>query len=235
MKRLHHRGVRAGALALALVVASGCAKKPEDEAKLAGKTTADFPQITADVFKPMDGGIALSPEEIMGRNAWNLWSAGNDHFWNRVAQDSYGLMDLLKTLDNRKYKRGERFKTTGLINQPGFRAATQPNEFGLWLDEPIEPEPAGIDEKVYGKASGVMGFRLFPNPEFDAKARQHWDGERFMNDPSYYNDNTLVRPFRVGVACGSCHIAPHPEFPSGRSGESTLGKSGFRDRQSIHP
>jgi hypothetical protein len=51
----------------------------------------------------MDGGIALSPEEIMGRNTWNLWSGGNQHFWNHVAQDSYGLMDLLKMLDNRKY------------------------------------------------------------------------------------------------------------------------------------
>jgi len=48
---------------------TGCWKnEPIDEAKAAGKTTADFPQITADIFKPMDGGIELSPEEIMGRN-----------------------------------------------------------------------------------------------------------------------------------------------------------------------
>ena len=147
---------------------AGCKKnEPDDEAKAAGLTTADFPQITADVFKPMDGGIDLSPEEIMGRNAWNLWSAGNEHFWNRVAQDSYGLIDLLKTLDNRKYQRGERFKTLGLVNQPGFRAASKPDEYGLWLDEQIEPEPAGIDKKVYGKPSGILGFRLFPNPDFD--------------------------------------------------------------------
>ena len=88
---------------------SGCEKnQPIDEAKAAGKTTSDFPQITADIFKPMDGGIDLSPEEIMGRNTWNLWSAGNQHFWNNAAQDSYGLMDLLKMLDNRKFSRGER-------------------------------------------------------------------------------------------------------------------------------
>ena len=106
----------------------------------------------------------------MGRNAWNLWSAGNEHFWNGVAQDSFGLMDLLKALDNRRYPRGERFKTLGLINEPGFRAATKADEFGLWLDEQTEPEPAGIDTKVYGKPSGVLGFRLFPNPDFDDKA-----------------------------------------------------------------
>ncbi|MDQ6622032.1 MAG: hypothetical protein M3Y86_00910 [Verrucomicrobiota bacterium] len=205
---------RSGCLAaLLLALAGGCSKQPEDEAKLAGLTTADFPQITADVFQPMDGGIALAPDEIMGRNTWNLWSAGNQHFWNRVAQDSYGLMDLLKTLDNRKYPRGQRFKTLGLVNEPGFRAASKPDEYGLWLDEQVEPEPAGIDQSTYGKPSGVLGFRLFPNPEFTAEARKKWDGNRWMNDPTYYNNNSLVRPYRVGVACGSCHISPLPTNP----------------------
>jgi hypothetical protein len=176
-------------------------------------TTTDLPQITADIFKPMDGGIDLSPEEIMGRNTWNLWSAGSERFWNYAAQDSFGLMDLLKSMDNRKYKRGERFKVRGLMNQPGFRAPTKPDEFGLWLDEQIEPEPAGIDERIYGKPTGVLGFRLFPNPEFNAEARKKWDGERYMNDPSYYSNNQLIRPYRVGVACSSCHIAPNPSNP----------------------
>jgi len=200
--------------ASALLGFSSCKKNQAiDEAKAAGKTTADFPQITADIFKPMDGGINLSAEEIMGRNTWNLWSAGNQHFWNGAAQDSYGLMDLLKMLDNRKFPRSERFKTLGLVNEPGFRAAAKADQFGLWLDEQVEPEPAGIDETVYGKSSGVLGFRLFPNPEFNDEARKRWDGDRFMNDPTYYNDNKLVRPYRVGVACGSCHIAPNPSNP----------------------
>ena len=200
--------------AVSLLAVAGCKKTDiVDEAKAAGLTTADLPQITADVFKPMDGGIELSPEEIMGRNAWNLWSGGNQHFWNQAAQDSYGLMDLLKMLDNRKYPRGERFKTLGVVNEPGFRAASKPDEFGLWLDEQVEPEPAGIDEKVYGKPSGVLGYRLFPNPEFNDEARKKWDGNRFMTDATYYNDNKLVRPYRVGVACGACHISPYPNNP----------------------
>ena len=149
----------------------------------------------------------------MGRNTWNLWSAGNAHFWNHVAQDSYGLMDLLKMLDNRKFARGERFKVLGLVNEPGFRAASKPDEFGLWLDEEVEAEPAGIDQTVYGKPSGVLGFRLFPNPDFNDEARKKWNGDRFMNDATYYNDNKLIRPYRVGVACGSCHIAPNPSNP----------------------
>ena len=67
-------------LLLSLLMASCRKNEPIDEAKAAGKTTADFPQITADIFKPMDGGIDLSPEEIMGRNTWNLWSGGNQAF-----------------------------------------------------------------------------------------------------------------------------------------------------------
>jgi hypothetical protein len=201
---------------IALAVATSSWSAPIDEAKAEGKTPADFPKITEDVFKPMDQGAIvgeLSEEEIRGRNTWNLWTAGNQHFWDSVARNSYGLMDLLKTLDNRKYPRGERFKTLGLINQPGFRAPTKPDEYGLWLDEATESEPPGIDEKVYGRPTGVLGFRLFPNPDFDEAARKRWDGERFMNDPKYYNDNKLVRPYRIGVSCGSCHIAPNPINP----------------------
>ena len=201
-------------LACAVLSLTSCKKnEPIDEAKATGLTTADLPQITADIFKPMDGGIDLSPQEIMGRNTWNLWSGGNQHFWNQAAQDSFGLMDLLKMLDNRKYPRGERFKIMGAVNEPGFRAPSKPDEYGLWLDEQTEPEPAGIDEKVYGKPSGVLGYRLFPNPDFNDEARKKWDGNRFMNDPTYYNDNKLVRPYRVGVACGACHIAPYPNNP----------------------
>ena len=43
----------------------------------------------------------------MGHNTWNLWSGGNQHFSNQAAQDSFRLM----VLDNRKFPRGERFKT----------------------------------------------------------------------------------------------------------------------------
>ena len=50
----------------ALLAFASCKKsEPIDEAKAAGKSTADFPQITADIFKPMDGGIDLSPMVLL--------------------------------------------------------------------------------------------------------------------------------------------------------------------------
>jgi hypothetical protein len=159
----------------------------------------------------MDSGIELSPDEIKGRNTWNLWCGGNEQFWDRVAREGLGLFDLLKTIDSRR--RDARFKDLGLINQPGFKQATKPDQFGLWIDEAVEGEPTGIDPQVYGRPSGVMGFRLFDNPDFKGDAVKAWDPAKYDTDPAYATQKGLVRPYRVGVSCGSCHIAFHPTRP----------------------
>ncbi len=176
-----------------------------------GRTPADFPELADDVFKPMDGGIELSKNEIKGRNTWNLWTGGNEQFWDRVAREDMGLFDLLKTIDSRR--RDQRFAEMGLINQPGFRQATKPDKHGLWIDEAVEGEPASIDPMVYGRPTGVMGFRLFDNPDFKGDAVKDWDPERYANDPVYAAKKGLIRPYRVGVSCGSCHIAFDPTRP----------------------
>jgi hypothetical protein len=176
-----------------------------------GRKPEDFPELAIDVFKPMDGGIELSADEIKGRNTWNLWCGGNEKFWDRVARENMGLFDLLKTIDSRN--RDKRFAEAGLINQPGFKQASKPDKNGIWLDEAVEPEPPGIDSKVYGRPTGVMGFRLFDNPDFTGDAAKNWDAEKFYNDPVYATTKGLVRPYRVGVSCGSCHIAFHPCNP----------------------
>jgi len=65
-------------------------KRPKMKREPPALTTVDLPQIAADVLKPMDGGIELCSQEVMGCNAWNLWSGGNQHFWNQVAQIASG-------------------------------------------------------------------------------------------------------------------------------------------------
>ena len=190
---------------------TGCKPKGSLVDDAGGRQPADFPELAADVFKPMDGGIELSPDEIKGRNTWNLWCAGDEQFWERMSRESFGLMDLLKTIDSRN--RPNRFKTLGLINEPGFRPATKPDEHGLWIDEAVEPEPAAIDTKVYGRPTGIMGFRLFDNPDFKGDAVKNWDAEKYYSDADYAVSPTLVRPYRIGVSCGSCHIAFNPCQP----------------------
>jgi hypothetical protein len=198
-------------IALSLVSA-GCRGKANSLADPAGgRNPEDLPEIAFDVFKPMDGGIDLAPDEIKGRNTWNLWCGGNEQFWDRMSREAYGLTDLLRMVDSRN--RGARFKELGLINQPGYRQASKPDQYGLWIDEAVEPEPAAIDPKVYGRATGVMGFRLFENPDFQGEAVKKWDANRYYADLDYAADPKLVRPYRVGVSCGSCHIAFNPISP----------------------
>lgn len=83
----------------------------------------------------------------------------------------------------------------------------------------------GLDYTVYGFPSGVVGLRLFLNPDFfgdtkaAAEARGYWDrqvvktNDRYYTDREVFADTRLVRPFRVGMSCGFCHVAPHPLSP----------------------
>src|SRR5712692_3918721 len=207
---------------------------PSDDAKAAGLTAADFPETSAGVFQRMDGGIQLTEGEIKGRNTWLLWTAGNQVFWDRIAREGYGLVDLLKTLDSRK--RPNRFTELGLINEPGFRMAGQPDEHGLWLDQRVGAAPPGVDEKIYGRSSGVMGFRIYPNQSFDGGAKTRWNPDRYYNDRGYAADPNLVRPYRVGVTCGLCHVGPNPlnppadpENPKWGNLVSAIGNQYFRE------
>ena len=202
-------------LALAAGLLAGCRSGQEASLRddAGGRKPEDFPELASDVFKPLDGGIDLSPDEIKGRNTWNLWCGGTEQFWDRMSRESYGLIDLLKTIDSRH--RSNRFQEMGLINEPGFRPATKSDQYGLWIDEPMEGqgEPAGIDPKVYGRPSGIMGFRIFENPDFKGDAVKNWNGERYYNDADYAVRADLIRPYRIGISCGSCHIAFHPCRP----------------------
>src|SRR6266566_959727 len=181
-----------------------------DDAKAAGLTAADFPQTSSRLFEEMAGRIKLTDAEGKGRNSWILWTAGNQVFWDRMANRLCGVVDLVKTLDSRK--RPHRFAEMGLVNEPGFREATAPDQYGLWLDEPTQPARDDIDEKIYGRSSGVIGFRVYPNPDFDAEAQKRWNSGRFYTDPKYCDDNP-VRPYRIGVTCAVCHVAPNPLKP----------------------
>ncbi len=79
------------------------------------------------------------------------------------------------------------------------------------------PESAGDGVlpigSYYGEPTGVMGLRLFPNPDFDEEAAAEWDPVRFYEDPDYYNRSDLVRPYRVGMSCAFCHVGPNPIDP----------------------
>jgi hypothetical protein len=200
----------------------------DDEARRAGRDAASFPQAAEDWFHDMDGGIELTDEEIQGRNTWLVWTGGNEAMWDHLANNSFGAFDLLKTLSSHPElpaRRSNRASYLGLWNEPGFSEAAgpDPERHGLWLDrrvgdwrDPFEDAaayPGVAGGSFYGEPSGIVGLRLFPNPEFDAAAAKRWDAERFYTDPAYYLDRNLVRPYRVGMACAFCHVGPSPTNP----------------------
>jgi hypothetical protein len=200
--------VLAGTIA-SLYVLQARHRSPIDDAKAAGKTVTDFPQTGARAFDAMDGGLPLDDGQRKGRNTWLLWTAGDQIFWGGMAQHAFGVVDLLKVVDSRLHQ--TRFRDMGLVNEPGMEQATQPDQFGVWLD--TGSQEAGVDAAVYGRSSGIIGLRIYPNPKFDDAARRHWDANRYYDDPAYYNDPKLVRPYIVGMACSLCHVSFNPVHP----------------------
>src|SRR5262249_30089474 len=149
-------------------------------------------------------------------------------------------LDFVKTLSSHpslKFSRDNRWRYLGLVNEPCFQKAAgpDPNRYGLWLDKRITspdcpPDPFENEQKYpgvkigarganlpagsyYGYATGIVGLRLFPNPDFDDAAAKKWDAKRYYEDPSYYLRKDLIRPYRVGMSCGFCHVGPNPVKP----------------------
>lgn len=83
----------------------------------------------------------------------------------------------------------------------------------------------GLDPAIYGYPSGIFGLRLMLNPDFFANtrdaaaARSYWKKQvedtkgRYYTESNIHSDPKLVRPFRVSMSCGFCHVAQHPLNP----------------------
>jgi hypothetical protein len=138
------------------------------------------------------------------------------------------------------FTRDKRWEYLGLVNDPCFEKATgpDPDRWNLWLDKrrpDCKPDPFEDEKKYpgvmigsrgkklngkdfpvgsfYGYETGIVGLRLFPNPDFDEAAAKRWDANSYYTDRKYYEDKKLVRPYRVGMSCGFCHVGPNPLKP----------------------
>ena len=181
-----------------------------------------------------------SDDVWLGRDTWWHWTGGNEYTWRDLAQRaqrSGGSLDLLRLVDNRELPRAERFERFGLINDPsgsapdaGEDGACAPDEHGLCLDTIDEPGVSDRTAALLGRPSGVMGLRLFDNPDFRPEA---WDAENPYQPPagcepgerSEWSDRTPASnaaesradcyqpPYLVGISCGFCHISFDPESP----------------------
>lgn len=244
----------------------------KDEAILASRMADSFPAAADPYFVEMDKGVLkhenadidvfkhwaevlkIAPDEvrqaaIKGQNSWIVWTGGNDRFWDEMANKyTFGTYDLLKILSSHPsqgYGRDTRWSYLGLVNEPCFEKATEPDEYGLWLDKRIVDPDNGCPEdpfadagkypgvaigargknipvgSFYGEPSGIVGLRLFPNPNFDEAAAKKWkegqasgkNNDGYYTNPDFYYDKELVRPYRVGMSCAFCHVGPSPVNP----------------------
>ncbi|HVP89424.1 MAG TPA: hypothetical protein VMU79_15250 [Casimicrobiaceae bacterium] len=197
-------------------------------------------------------------DAIRGQSTWMLWSEGDEAFWGWLLEHNYGFTDFLVLLDSRerehRFRDAGLTNQPGMKAQKdpkkkilGLYLDQSAGEYGLPKDYAhdkcalFEPTPEaryaaalaalatdGADPNVYGYPSGVIGLRLYPNPDFFAQndekatqARAYWKTHvEDQPEDDYYKlesliaaDPNLVRPFRISMTCAFCHIAPHPLNP----------------------
>ena len=160
-------------------------------------------------------GYYLSDQQKAGACTWYLWpggdplrtqgspenARGNPRFW-RLTEKKLWLIskvaDLPIDVALLRYvtgtPRAQRFQKLGVINDPGCKAAAKPDAYGLNLDDCSDPY-----------SSGIMGIRLFPNPDFNPAV---WNANKFLNF-----DPRIEPPYLAGLTCGVCHISFNPTKP----------------------
>ena len=160
----------------------------------------------------------------------------------RPAEDRLARIPSLRLLARQTAGTTSAWSTSPASSTP---TGPDPNRFGLWLDvrrTDCPPDPFENESKYPGVRSARAASRsatarrcrsapstarppassacaCSPIPDFDEKAAKAWDAERYYTDPSYYNRKDLVRPYRVGMSCGFCHVGPEPDESAGRPGQ----------------
>jgi hypothetical protein len=147
-----------------------------------------------------DGARGLTSDQRTGRDTWYFWTAGNEAFWRSLAALTKGNVDLLMYADSRLHDR--RFQQLGVINTPGCARATAPDRYGLWLDDCSRVERPS---STPGVPAGIVGLQRFDNPAFNPGA---WNLDQYERDPG-----SIEPPYRIGMACGFCHVGFNPVSP----------------------
>jgi hypothetical protein len=113
----------------------------------------------------------LTDQEAFGRNAWLIWCAGNEGFWDWLANNSYGASDLLKIVDSRS--RGTLFRDVGLINEPKTSAPGSPEatDFGVWLNVPSDLDLRAERNKYLKQVFAMIEAGTYPYSPRYASAR----------------------------------------------------------------
>jgi hypothetical protein len=159
----------------------------------------------------------MNESERKGLSAWHLFGAYRGKFFRRSQLETSNGSNMLRVVDSRH--RNQRFQRTGLVNDPDCNRSTEPDQFGLYVDDcPRDPY-----------STGAVGLRLRPNPDFDMdawlalgdgdveRAAERWlapPKNRFEWGSQKLKDTMAVEPpYEVVMTCTVCHAAPNPVDP----------------------
>ena len=232
-----------------------------DEARRRAATPPRFPAADEDYFHDMDGGIALTPDEVKGRNMWIVWTGGNDRFWDGMTAITFGAFDLLKIVSYDP-EQADRPRQALELSRPDQRAllrhadrsptrtasaccstCAQRRLPGRSVRERNRSIPASRSARAarpcrsgsyYGYADRHRRAAAVPQSRTSTRPPPSAGTPSAITPiPSYYNDKNLVRPYRVGMSCGFCHVGPSPTQSAGRPGASGMGQSELDRRRAV--
>ncbi len=209
----------AGLSALAPFVLNCSSAKDDSGSDAANVTATPAGMVNCDEIAGIPGFLPkddkLSDLENVGRCAWVLSTGrttenpkfalkdasgnpipgglgGTEHLSSDVERKSGSVVPLPEVLRaESEDARVARWERLGTMNDPGCKAAAAPDKYGLQMDDCQDPFSAGI-----------IGFRKFPNKDFDA---QKWDVEQYKKTGKDKDGKIIQAPYLLGVPCGFLH------------------------------
>ncbi|HVJ93972.1 MAG TPA: hypothetical protein VM580_29485, partial [Labilithrix sp.] len=171
------------------------------------------------------GGKTFGIVSTAGVATWHLFAAERGDFFRTSQKVTWNGTNMLRVVDSRG--RDDRFERMGVLNDPDCTKQTEPDEFGLYIDNCLR-DPY---------STGVVGLRLRPNPDFDMDAwKALGDGdvnkaaERWLRAPRNrfeWKGNEMARvaevepPYEVSMTCTVCDAAPNPLNPPANPNEAS--------------
>lgn len=245
----------AGAVSIAVLLAfgfavmiAGCGYGPAiDEARarqLANPENKDlpisqyaaeyYPPESQDLFQDMDRRadhgaseqLELEPRDIVGRNAWMIWTGGNEAFWDWLSRNGYGTVDLLKAIDPKN--RGQHWNQAGLITEPGMRPPTEEETkaaFGIRFARPISADYSKYELKnregdsyrsaeMYYRIMAPYGAKYASSEKYEPSYYDMPKTNEVGETAGPYGDKQPPDPYVYGFSSGilGLRIFPNPKF-----------------------
>ena len=159
---------------------------------------------------------------IRGQNTWVLWGEGNEAFWGWIQERGYGLIDFMVMLDSRQ--RTNRFRDTGLMNQPGMKSSSTPL-LGLYLDE-ADGERILLQQPEWDidASTGELAKRPEPPPGHPTQLFEPGDPALYADVRRACRRMASIRPSTaIPAASSACGCSPIPISSARREAATARG------------